>query len=618
MEPLLTVVMSCYDQADTVAQAIESVLMQKTDFPVRLIITDDHSTKDDSVAIIREYAAKYPDRIAALLNEENGRYLKNVLRAMAQVKSEYFTLLDADDYWTDPDYLADAVAYLKSHGDFSVYFRNVAWDDGVGGRGAQHTDSEPDFDMTFDDFVAGRMVFPQTTGAVFRNVVYGRGIPPKIVAAVGTVHERPYDGDVFRFLLHLREGRAHFENKVSGVYRVAPAGVFAGMPPAKRDMIQAQCFVDYYDYFGTARGFFATCARRSSARAEAMADEAVRADPVYRACAESVNRFCRAVKVSVIMPVYNGEKDLRECLDSVLGQDLREIEVICCDDGSTDRTKDIIRRIAAEDPRVRLIELDHGGSGPARNAGLDAAVGKYVVFMDGDDKYPDASTLRTLYEAAESSGCPIAGGNTQMFSADPSAQIVSYGPGVSGFKGVTRFSDYQIPYGFTCYVYDRELLDSRKIRFLPLLRYQDPGFFVRAMVAAERFYALNRTTYLYRVAHKTIDWAADGYRKQRAHFSGLEDMLDLSARHRLPRLAGWVGRDLETMTGSAACIAALSDQIHVLIGKLKVSGALGRSQWKSLLRGFASQEDDATRFALRRRYFGRLFLLRLKLFCWRG
>ena len=324
-------------------------------------------------------------------------------------------------------------------------------------------------------------------------------------------------------------------------------------------------------------------------------------------------------KVSVIIPVYNGERDLPECLDSVLGQDLREIEVICCDDGSTDGTKDVIRRYQAEDGRVRLIELNHGGSGPARNAGLDAATGEYVAFMDGDDKYPDSGTLRALYEAATSSGCMAAGGNTQMFSTDPSmsGKLVSYGPGVSGLSGIVRFADYQVPYGYTCYLFNRSFVNAQNIRFLPLLRYQDPGFFVRVMAAADRFCALNRTTYLYRVAHKTIDWAANDYRKLRAHFAGLDDMLDLSAKYRLPKLAGWVLKDLETMTGSAACIAALGDQITVLIAKLKTSGAIGRNQWKALLRGFASREDDATRKRLRRQHFGRLFLLRLKVMRWK-
>jgi len=294
MEPLLTVVMSCYNQAATLEQAVESVLMQKATFPVRLIITDDHSTKDNSTEIIRDYAAKYPDRITALLNDENGRYLKNVLRAMVQVKSEYFTLLDADDYWTDPNYLADAVAYLKSHDDYTVYFRNVAWDDGAGGKGCQHGVSESGFDMTFDDFIGGRMVFPQTTGAVFRNVIYRSGIPPKIAAAVGTIHERPYDGDVFRFLLHLREGKAHFENKVSGVYRMAPAGVFSGMSPTRRDMIQAQCFADYYGYFGAGHDFFAAQALDFYGRAmrESPSDDVDAQDAVFCACRDSVEAFC--------------------------------------------------------------------------------------------------------------------------------------------------------------------------------------------------------------------------------------------------------------------------------------------------------------------------------------
>lgn len=321
-----------------------------------------------------------------------------------------------------------------------------------------------------------------------------------------------------------------------------------------------------------------------------------------------------SIKISVIMPVYNGEKDLDECLDSVLGQDLREIEVLCCDDGSTDRSKEIIRDRSARDPRVRLIELNHGGSGPARNAGLDAANGRYVAFMDGDDKYPDASTLRTLYEAAESSGCPIAGGNTQMFSSDPSAEIVSYGPGISGLEGKVRYSDYQTPYGFTCYVYDRAFLNANGIRFLPLLRFQDPGFFVRAMAAAGSFFALNRTVYLYRVSHKTVNWAADGYRKMRAHLQGLDDLLGLAVANGLPRLSDWIVRDLSTMLGEAPAIRALEEPIRALLKKLRASGFVGRDKWKELLLGFASHEPDVERKRLRREFFGRIFLLKIKLF----
>ena len=110
----VTVIMSNYNQEKYVSCAIESVLNQKADFAFQLLITDDFSTKDKSVEIIKQYEAKFPEKIKVLYNQENGGYLKNVLRAKAITKTPYFCLLDADDCWTDMDYLQSAVNFLDS------------------------------------------------------------------------------------------------------------------------------------------------------------------------------------------------------------------------------------------------------------------------------------------------------------------------------------------------------------------------------------------------------------------------------------------------------------------------------------------------------------------------
>ena len=90
-------------------------------------------------------------------------------------------------------------------------------------------------------------------------------------------------------------------------------------------------------------------------------------------------------KVSLIVPVYNGENYLKDCVDSILGQTLREIEILLVDDGSKDRTPQLCDAYAAADERVRVIHQENRGLGMARNAGLDAAEGIYVTFMDSDD-----------------------------------------------------------------------------------------------------------------------------------------------------------------------------------------------------------------------------------------
>lgn len=91
-------------------------------------------------------------------------------------------------------------------------------------------------------------------------------------------------------------------------------------------------------------------------------------------------------QVSVIIPVYNTEQYLSECIDSVLSQTYRNLEIILIDDGSTDRSPQICDQYAKEDMRIQVIHLPHQGTSTARNAGLSVLQGKYVVFCDSDDR----------------------------------------------------------------------------------------------------------------------------------------------------------------------------------------------------------------------------------------
>ena len=105
--------------------------------------------------------------------------------------------------------------------------------------------------------------------------------------------------------------------------------------------------------------------------------------------AGTARTFCDIIsgmpKVSIIMPVYNVENYLRRCLDSVVGQTLRDMEIICVDDGSTDGSAEILREYAARDGRVKVLLHEHTNGGAARNAGMAVATGEYLGFVDSDD-----------------------------------------------------------------------------------------------------------------------------------------------------------------------------------------------------------------------------------------
>ena len=97
------------------------------------------------------------------------------------------------------------------------------------------------------------------------------------------------------------------------------------------------------------------------------------------------------IRVSVIIPVYNAEKYLNQCLDSVVNQTLNEIEIICIDDGSTDNSLEILSYYEDKDPRFKLLKQNNKYAGTARNVGINNATGEYLVFWDADDYfYPEA------------------------------------------------------------------------------------------------------------------------------------------------------------------------------------------------------------------------------------
>ncbi len=112
--------------------------------------------------------------------------------------------------------------------------------------------------------------------------------------------------------------------------------------------------------------------------------------------------------VSIIIPAYNRQAYIAECLDSVLAQSYTQLEIIVIDDGSTDDTLEIARDYAKKDSRIKLLVGTHQGVSAARNLGLDTAEGEYVFFLDTDDIiYP--KLLETLIEGMESSGAKMGG-----------------------------------------------------------------------------------------------------------------------------------------------------------------------------------------------------------------
>ena len=120
-------------------------------------------------------------------------------------------------------------------------------------------------------------------------------------------------------------------------------------------------------------------------------------------------------KVSILMPACNVEKFLRECMDSVVGQTLKDIEIICIDDGSKDSTGDILDEYAEQDDRIKVIHKPNSGYGHSMNVGLQNATGEYVGIIETDD-FADPDMFEKLYEVAKRTDADVVKSNYYTYN----------------------------------------------------------------------------------------------------------------------------------------------------------------------------------------------------------
>ena len=110
--------------------------------------------------------------------------------------------------------------------------------------------------------------------------------------------------------------------------------------------------------------------------------------------------------VSVLVPIYNVERYLRECLNSLISQTLEDIEIICIDDGSTDGSLGIVREFQSRDARIKVITKPNSGYGNSMNRGLDAATGKYIGIVESDD-FAETTMFEDMVALAEANNADV-------------------------------------------------------------------------------------------------------------------------------------------------------------------------------------------------------------------
>ena len=212
-------------------------------------------------------------------------------------------------------------------------------------------------------------------------------------------------------------------------------------------------------------------------------------------------------KISIIIPVFNSEDLLGNCLDSILNQTLKEIEIICIDDESSDDSLKILKDFESKDNRFKVFQQENSGAGSARNRGIDESNGEYILFVDSDD-FIEKETCEELYEQAKRLNCDLILFNSiRHFPNDRNLNLIHFKKNMN-INYHEKVFDYEYfrdrifdgEYGVIWNkLYKSSFIKNNNLRFPKHKIYNDVEFHVKTTILAERisyvdgiFYHYNR------------------------------------------------------------------------------------------------------------------------------
>ena len=201
-------------------------------------------------------------------------------------------------------------------------------------------------------------------------------------------------------------------------------------------------------------------------------------------------------KVSVIVPIYNVQDYLPKCLNSLINQTLKDIEIICINDGSTDDSLIILQNFAFQDKRIKVIDQENKGVSAARNAGLDIAKGEFVGFVDGDD-WVDLNFYECLYNTAKLSNSDIVKGNLCIMYKNNNSLLTGRNEEIYKTIKDERSLCVKFYYEFSTAIYNNQLLKNSNIHFNDSTFAEDIDFLCAVTCKAKKYEQRDDVFYYY-------------------------------------------------------------------------------------------------------------------------
>ncbi|MBQ8651345.1 MAG: glycosyltransferase family 2 protein [Alphaproteobacteria bacterium] len=204
------------------------------------------------------------------------------------------------------------------------------------------------------------------------------------------------------------------------------------------------------------------------------------------------------MSVSVIIPAYNVEEYIGTCLSCLTQQSLKDIEIICVDDGSTDRTVDIIKEYLNIDSRIKLLIQKHAGAGAARNNGMDNATRKYISFIDADDKI-DFNFLQLLFEKAEAYDADIAAAGLIRIKGKLNKKLVDYKKSEKTLDLAQKTKLLRYPYieSVANKLFRLDFIKKNNICFQTIETSEDKLFVLQSILKCKNVVSVPNTNYYY-------------------------------------------------------------------------------------------------------------------------
>lgn len=298
-------------------------------------------------------------------------------------------------------------------------------------------------------------------------------------------------------------------------------------------------------------------------------------------------------EISVVVPVYNTEKYLKKCLDSICKQTLSDIEIICVDDCSSDNSSVILQEFAGKDRRIKVINHTvNQGVSISRNEGIKIACGNYIGFADSDD-YLKEDFFEKLYQKAKQTGCDIVKGNIYNYYSNTGEIVLTdfYDRNDKIKNDKTYFY-----YGFTSAIYRRNFIQKNNILFPENINYfEDPYFSIKACINCKSIDFASDAIYYYTKHLENISNTSDSKIIETDFIKALEVILELINNSNITEkeyliifdfLHGFLMEKIYDVELSDSVRKTLVDEMAELINKCRVKNTYFQETLKRLPREY--------------------------------